>query len=231
MWTHQHEICSKLYPCCVYCYWLYFFFERHLKLNSQDIYHHWYQIQRIQSKHAAKCTCSVLVTEEEVLTLAEELRPYVEEAMKIEPAPWIKDYLVDMDDLYTELTLEKLENKPSGPFRRKLENYKELFSVQNVRHPETNAPSSKFQRQKRRKKILFKGEPGRGKRPCQRKIAWDWAKGLFTSISIIFFVFLKLVKPGDAIENVIISQTPALQGMGIKKEQIGVSWKPLVISV
>ena len=160
------------------------------------------------------------MTEEEFLTLAEELRPYTEQAMKIEPAPWIKDYLVDMDDLYTELSLEKIDNKPFGRERRKLENYKELFLVQNVRHPETNAPPSKLPRRIRRKKILFKGEPGRGKTTLSKKIAHDWAKRLFTTVSIIFFVFLKLVKPGDAIESVIISQTPVLQGMGIKKEKI-----------
>ena len=31
--------------------------------------------------------------------------------MKIEVAPWIKDYVTSMDDLYTELTLEKLGNE------------------------------------------------------------------------------------------------------------------------
>ena len=160
------------------------------------------------------------MTQEEFLTLAEELRPYTEQAMKIEPVAWIKDYLVDMEELYTELTLEKINNKPFGQKRKKLENYKELFSAKNVRPASIEAEPSKFPRRIHRKKILFKGEPGRGKTTLSKKIAYDWAKGLFTSVSIIFFVYLKLVKPGDAIESVIISQTPALQGMGIKKEKI-----------
>ena len=31
--------------------------------------------------------------------------------MKIEPFPWLRDYYVDMNKLYTELTLEKIENE------------------------------------------------------------------------------------------------------------------------
>ena len=190
---------------------------------------------------------SIVVTEEEFLTLADELRPYTEKAMKIEPAPWIKDYMVDMDYLYTELTLEKIDNEPHQQLRRKLENYKELFPFEHPKNVETGAPPATppsytlailkklFFRsappitplpttsppsEKKRKKILFKGDPGRGKTTLSKKIAWDWAKGLFTSVSIIFFVFLKLVKPGDAIENVIIEQTPALQGLHVTKEKI-----------
>ena len=41
------------------------------------------------------------------MTLVGKIRPFTEQAMKIEVAPWIKDYVVDMDELYTELTLEK----------------------------------------------------------------------------------------------------------------------------
>ena len=45
----------------------------------------------------------------------------------MEPAPWIKDYEVEMDKLYCELTLEKLENEVSGVKGQPLANYKELF--------------------------------------------------------------------------------------------------------
>ena len=87
------------------------------------------------------------VSEEEFLTLAEDLQPYTEEAMKIEVAPWIKEYLTDVDDLYSELTLEKLENKPFEYQRQKLDTYKELFTDQ--------GPSEK-RRKASNKKILFK---------------------------------------------------------------------------
>ena len=54
------------------------------------------------------------LSEKETLALADELKPDVQERMKIEIAPWVKGYAVDMDELYTELTLEKIDNKPSG---------------------------------------------------------------------------------------------------------------------
>ena len=114
---------------------------------------------------------AIVVTEEEFLTLADELRPYTEKAMKIEPAPWIKDYLVDMDDLYSELTLEKIDNKPHRQVRRKLENYKELFAFQKSTNVEMRAPPAKLPRRIGRKKILFKGDPGRGKTTLSKKIA------------------------------------------------------------
>ena len=48
----------------------------------------------------------------------------------MEPAPWIKDYVVDMEELYTELTLEKVDARNfSDQERKKLENYKELFAL------------------------------------------------------------------------------------------------------
>ena len=53
-----------------------------------------------------------------------------------------------------------------------------------------------------------------------KKVAWDWAKGIFTAVSIVFFVFLKLVNPGDAIENVIIDQIPVLEGLDVTGPKI-----------
>ena len=50
---------------------------------------------------------SILVTGEELQSIAESVRPFAEHAMKIEVAPWLKGYNVEMDELYTELTLEK----------------------------------------------------------------------------------------------------------------------------
>ena len=143
--------------------------------------------------------------------MAEDLQPYTEEAMKIEVAPWIKEYVTDVDNLYSELTLEKLENKPFEYQRQTLDTYKELFTDQ--------GPSEK-RRKTSSKKILFKGEPGMGKTTLVKKGAWDWAKGIFTAVSIVFFVFLKLVNPDDAIENVIIGQTPVLEGLDVTGSKI-----------
>ena len=62
---------------------------------------------------------------------------------------------------------------------------------------------------------MCKGDPGIGKTTLMKKIGWDWARGIFVTYSIVFFVFLKLVRPGDAIENVIIQQNPDLEGRGL----------------
>ena len=62
-------------------------------------------------------------------------------------------------------------------------------------------------------RILLKGDPGMGKTTVSKKAAYDWAMGILKVFSIIFFVFLKLVKPGDSIENVIIQQTPMLESI------------------
>ena len=42
----------------------------------------------------------------------------------------------------------------------------------------------------------------------------------FKVVSVVFFVFLKLVRPGDAIENVIIEQSPMLEGRCVTQEQL-----------
>ena len=169
------------------------------------------------SSKKAKFTLVFSVTEEYFLTLADKLRPHTEQAMKIEPAPWIRTYLVNMDDLYTELILEKLENKPYGLEHKKLENYKELFLLEEAAD---NPSPPKKRKVHSSKKILTKGDPGMGKTTLSKRIAWDWAKGNFAEISIVFFVLLKLVKPGDTIESVIIKQTPVLEGMQVTRERL-----------
>ena len=70
------------------------------------------------------------------------------------------------------------------------------------------------------KKILFKGDPGTGKTTFSRKVAWDWAMGIFTAVSVIFFVTMKLAKPGETIENIIIQQTPTLQALNIEQKRL-----------
>ena len=238
------------------------------------------------------------------MALAEEIRPFTEQAMKIEVAPWIKDYVVDMDELYTELSLEKINNELKGEKTNVVEDYKELFAkslaadsdtphstsssldekshnyesldvdssnrdhriypgigqlessfeskssdtlsygfgkleseqshgVKNIKTSKISTSKSIvssvyklggkfFKRFKKRnkpttlnigQKVLAKGDPGMGKTTWCKKVTWDWAKGLFTAFSVIFFVSLKLVKPGAAIHNIIIEQNPYMKGL------------------
>ena len=176
---------------------------------------------------------SLTGNEEELETLAEKLRPHIEEAMKMELAPWIKDYEVEMDKLYCELTLEQLEKQLSGVKGQRLTDYKELFDehekdvATSESGPKKKVPiectkisGARKSVRRRAKKVLVKGDPGIGKTSLLKRIASDWAKGIFTAFSIVFFVFLKLVKPGDAIENVIIDQMPVLEGMGVTPRKL-----------
>ena len=117
--------------------------------------------------------------------------------MKIEPFPWLRDYYIDMDKLYTELILEKIEYEVLGPKMRKLKDYKEMFDTDG------------------RDKILAKGEAGMGKTTLGKKVGWDWARGVCGKFSIMLVVFLKSVQPGEKIENVIIRQNPELKGIGV----------------
>ena len=166
---------------------------------------------------------SFAVTEEDFLTLAEALRPWTEQAMKIEVAPWIKECVTDMDNLYTELTVEELKEGTMNLTCRIIEEYKMIFeekeqsersSVQNKFYQPPATQSSLP------KKVVAKGDPGIEKTTLAKKIAWDWAKRSFLRFSLVFFVFLKLVNPGDAIENVIIQQMPPLEGMGVTSGKI-----------
>ena len=122
--------------------------------------------------------------------------------MKIEPFPWLRDYYIDMNKLYTELILEKIENELLGEKKVILQGYEEIF------------------KSKGRDKILIKGDPGMGKTTLGRKIGWDWVKGLFKIFSLVFDVFLKLVQPGEPIEDVILKQNPELEGLGVTVEKL-----------
>ena len=184
------------------------------------------------------------VTLDELKTIADNMRPYTADAMKIEVAPWIKDYVVNMEELYTELTLEKLHNKPAWYNIQTLKHYKELFEIS--KHAEglprlssdvltQDSPPEKLLRIDshssssdlpqdlsfyKGKRILMKGNPGMGKTTQCKKISWDWARKIFTYFHIVFFVYLKFVKPGDQIENIIIKQNPFMKGLGLTEQKL-----------
>ena len=128
--------------------------------------------------------------------------------MKIEMAPWAKSLTRNMEAAYTELQIEKTEDSPTGTKYTPITDYRNLFKDVT----RTSKP--------KRKRILGKGDPGIGKTTFSKKAAWDWARGIFTTFSIVFFVSLKLVQPGDAIENMIIQQTPVLQGLNVTEEKL-----------
>ena len=171
--------------------------------------------------------------EEEFLSLGDDLRPFTERAMKIEVAPWIQGYEINMEDLYTELTItEEIKYKPAGPEVNVLSNYREIFENSSYEvtdkdakiHNHTSAHASGKTKTHRHgklgKKLLIKGDPGVGKSTLSKKIPWDWARGNLFGFTIVFFVFMKFIRPGDAIEDIIIKQHPVLEGLNISKEKL-----------
>ena len=111
--------------------------------------------------------------EDELLTLAEKLKPDIKERMKIEMAPWAKAYAVDMDKLYTEITLEKIENEPSGPTGIECTEYTKLFEDTLISTTDSANVCSTTKKPVR-KKVLVKGDPGKGKTTLMKKMGWDW---------------------------------------------------------
>ena len=98
--------------------------------------------------------------------MAEDVRPFVKQAMQIEVAPWMEGYNVQMEELYTELSLEKTDNKALGPKSQKVDNYITLFDEKECK-PHQAAKHTQA------KKILGKGDPGMGKTTLSKKIGYD----------------------------------------------------------
>ena len=126
--------------------------------------------------------------------------------MKMEPFPWLEGHFIKMDELYTELTLEKIERKLLGEDTWSVQTYEDMFNCNKSEH--------------KNRKILIKADPEMGKTTLGRKVAIDWAKGVIKKYSLVFFVALKFVKPGDPIENVIIQQIPELEGLKISQQKL-----------
>ncbi len=144
-------------------------------------------------------------------SVAEILKPDVEERMNIQMTPWIESDVVKMEELYTRLLVEKHENKPYGVHREEISGSDET-STEYMKLFEEDT--------KETKRILVKGDPGIGKTTFMRKVAWDWAKGYCKSFILVFIIVLKIVKPGDLLENIIIDQNPSLEAENINSQRI-----------
>ena len=114
----------------------------------------------------------------------------------------------NMETLYTELKIEKTEDTPAGPKNTSIADYNNLFK---------DATEESKPKQKR---VLGKRDPGIGKTTLGKKATWDWAKGIFTASSLVFFVSLKPIQPGHTIENMIIQQTPVMAGLNVTQEKL-----------
>ena len=146
--------------------------------------------------------------------------------MKIEPFPWLRDNLIDMNKFYTELNFAKVENIVLGKNTTHIKKYEEMLQCNSdsdweteekcSESLETNAEDGTLDR----KKILLKADARMGKSTLGKKIGFDCSRGIFKINSVVFFVTLKLVKPGEAIENVIIQQHPELEGLNVSPRKV-----------
>ena len=142
----------------------------------------------------------------DLVLLAENLRPFIEKTTKLEMAPWVRAYTVDMEKLHTDSVLDRIENTPTGEEFKPISNYRELFLLD---------PTDIMGR-----KVLVTGDPGKGKSTFVKKIAWDWSRGVFVDITLVLVVQLKLVESEDSIESIIIRQCPPLEGLKISEKKL-----------
>ena len=153
-----------------------------------------------------------MFSENEVLSLVQHLKDYTTEEIKPEIGKWAEEYTVKMDEIETELKWSKKEGQKyksmtTGyqtifdsllPHRKKQLDQKDRLLAEINR--KTTAQRNKG------KTILVTGENGTGRSVLCKKITSDWAKGNFATFSLVFFLSMKRVRPGDVLENVIIDQ-------------------------
>ena len=111
-------------------------------------------------------------------------------------AEWAKDFAPEMGNLNTKLIIRKIHNRE---VTTEGVHYKKLFSKYGIDS-----------------RLLLKAHPGWGKSSCTKAIAWDWAKGVVTSVSVVFRLTVKFLRPDDSLESIIIEQY-AQRGVNINK--------------
>ena len=103
-----------------------------------------------------------------------------------EIAPWTKDFTVKLKDVRTRLEISKHKGNETNPV---INDYEELFE-DGKQSPDRNVLDSEAVS---RRKMLLKGRTG--KTSMTKRIASDWARGVFKAFAIVFFISMKLVDP------------------------------------
>ncbi len=131
----------------------------------------------------------------------EEAKSYTGDQVSRRPIfPAVLGYRVQLVDIFTDITLQTCENKPTGPNCTDVGVYNDLFRT------DVGKQSIKPTR------ILLKGYAGMGKTTLARKIVLDWANGTFINYQIVFFVSLSQIRNEETFERSILHQNPWLQG-------------------
>ncbi len=134
--------------------------------------------------------------------LAEIMKSNMEDILKIQRSPWLDWDVLEFEDAYLPVGIQREFLGENVEF---IKEYQDLFTD----NPVENEGGTKRKKIERRKKILIKGVPGVGKTTLVAKMAYDWAVSIWKMFSLVFFVSLKVVKPGDPIESFIIDENLA----------------------
>ncbi len=110
--------------------------------------------------------------------------------MKIHRTPWIQNDQMNIDEAFFPLKLSKEVKLPAHVKMEPIENYQELFEG----------------KKGKAKRILLKGDPGIGKTTLVSKMVYDWAVSAWKMFSIVFLISMKIINPGDTIENIIVDK-------------------------
>ncbi len=157
-----------------------------------------------------------------VEVISDLMKPDLEERMKIQRIPWLEEDQMEMNDIYLPNRLIEEIKTPSSTQTKQLKDYTELFDNSKESEEGKEETKGKIKNKKQRKKILIKGAPGIGKSTLTAKMVYDWAVSTWNTFALVFFISMKVINPGEAIENIIVDGniTPSLCDEEIPPEKI-----------
>ena len=128
-----------------------------------------------------------------------KLEDYYQRTATVPTSVWSKKYVVNINQIYTRLSLVKKEQTPAGKNEDKLQHYSDLFTAnQNGVIP---------------KRILVQGQTGIGKSTFVKKLLVDWAgvnnvtadekTAVLKNFEIVVAVNLKEVSKCQSLQDVI----------------------------
>ncbi len=132
--------------------------------------------------------------------MAELIKPDIAEKTKIQRSPWLEADVMEFENVYKPLKISRQMGLPTDNGTDIVYDYKELFSEEGPGEREGKRPK------RTRKKVFIRGGPGMGKSTMVSKMVYDWATDAWKTFILVIFISLKLVRPGEPIENIIVDE-------------------------
>ena len=111
---------------------------------------------------------------------------------KVKNVPWDRSSVVDIDEIYTQLTWLKDDKKPSGVTQERLKDYIEIFSSR--------------KHYTKPKRLLVYGRPGIGKTTFSKKAAFDWSqqrKQILEKFDLVLLIRLRDVCDLEDVQAIL----------------------------